>query len=76
MGLNQEEKSILDDFVDNCIGNNEEGYLSNSEYLNTNKNKIVPIFRKMKEQGEFSCFVKLLNPFLNTTVANLLCEID
>ena len=29
IGLNQEEKSILDDFVDNCIGNNEEGYLSN-----------------------------------------------
>lgn len=30
IGLNQDEKSILDDFVDNCIGNYEEGYISNS----------------------------------------------
>jgi hypothetical protein len=74
--LNEEEKRVLDDFVDNYVGTNEEGYIPNKDYKEQNKDCLKPIWRKMKEANIFGPFVKLLRPHINQGLFDLFLSED
>ena len=72
LGLSEEMKKDLEDFVDNYIGTEQQGYQNNNEYRGNNVERIKPIFRELKSRGKFAYFQRLLRPFLNKGADNLL----
>ena len=71
LGLSEEMKKDLEDFVDNYIGTEQQGYQNNNEYRENNVERIKPIFRELKSRGKFAYFQRLLKPYLNKGVDNL-----
>lgn len=71
-GLSTTEMTELDNFVDNYIGTNEEGYILNIDYYELHKKELVPIWRKLKEKGKFGTLINILRPHINSGVLNLL----
>lgn len=69
--LNEEEKRNLDDFVDNYVGTNYEGYLPNNVYYDLNKVKLKPIWRKLKDNEKFGSLINILSPHINKGILNL-----
>ena len=62
LGLSEEMKKDLEDFVDNYIGTEQQGYQNNNEYRENNVERIKPIFRELKSRGKFAYFQRLLKP--------------
>lgn len=76
LNLSEELKRNLDDFVDNYIGSEEEGYKNIYKYKKDNPEKFKPLFRELKKYGKFSYFQGLIRPYSNKGVDNLLSIID
>lgn len=76
IGLSEEMKKDLENFVDNYIGTEQQGYQSNNEYRENNVERIKPIFRELKSRGKFAYFQKLLKPYSNKGVDNLLSLVE
>ncbi len=76
LGLSEEMKKDLEDFVDNYLGTEQQGYQNNNEYRDNNVERIKPIFRELKSRGKFAYFQSLLRPFLNKGADNLLSIVE
>lgn len=76
LGLSEEMKKDLEDFVDNFIGTEQEGYQNNREYLENNIERIKPLFRELKGRGKFAYFQRLLRPYSNKGADNLLSLVE
>jgi len=71
-GLTESEIKELEDFVDNYIGTNDEGYSPDKEYHETHKDKLKPIWRKLKESSKYGPLVNILTPYHKGGVLTLL----
>lgn len=70
--LNEEEKRILDDFVDNYLGTTEEDYIPNKDYYEQHKLNLRPIWRKLKDKTVFGTLINLLKPHINKGILSLI----
>lgn len=69
--LNEEERRILEDFVDNYVGTNYEGYLPKKEYYDLHKESLKPIWRKLKDNKRFGSLINILSPHINKGIMSL-----
>ncbi len=76
IGLSEELRKVMEDFVDNYIGTDQEGYQNNNEYRENNIESIKLIFRVLKDRGKFAYFQKILRPYANKGADNLLSIIE
>ena len=76
IGLSEELRKVMEDFVDNYIGTDQEGYQNNNEYRENNIESIKLIFRVLKDRGKFASFQKILRPYANKGADNLLSIIE
>lgn len=66
----------MEDFVDNYIGTEEQGYQNINIYKKENPNKFKPLFRELKKQARYAYFQSLLRPFFNKGTDNLLSIVE
>lgn len=76
LGLSEELRNVLEDFVDNYIGTEQQGYQNNNEYIENNIDRIKPLFRELKNRCKFAYFQRLLKPYSNMGADNLLSLVE
>lgn len=76
LDLSEELMKDLEDFVDNYLGTESQGYQDIKEYKRENPEKYKPLFRELKEKGKFKYFQKLIQPYANEGVDNLLSLVE
>lgn len=70
--LNEEEKRILEDFVDNYVGTTEEDYIPYKDYYEQHKLYLKPIWRKLKDKTIFGTLMNLLKPYINKGILSII----
>lgn len=76
LNLSDEMRKDLDDFVDNFIGAENEGYVNLDDYKIDNLEKVKSLLRVIKEGGKYPYFKKLITPFAYKGIDNLLNEVE
>jgi len=76
LNLSDEMRKDLDDFVDNFIGAENEGYVNLNDYKIDNLEKVKSLLRVIKEGGKYPYFKKLITPFAYKGIDNLLNEVE